>query len=127
MTKFLYCMICKNRFQLERAIKRCTCGNVGGRYTNCVHAEVCAENPGSARFVGINKFRDDFEDLKNKFFEINNGNTWEEWQKGHLAQDWEEWETNLKIEGYSVATMEFIKELHERATYNESLCKEFQQ
>lgn len=126
MTKFLYCMKCKNGFQLVREIiKTCTCGNVGGRYTDRVHAEVCAKNPDSARFVGINKLREDFEDFKKEFFQINNNKIWEEWQKDHLAHNWEEWEDNVRNKGYSVATMGFIKEIHERATYDESLCKKF--
>lgn len=54
MTKFLYCMRCKNGFQLEiQEIKTCECENVGGRYTDRVHAEVCAQNPDLARFLAL--------------------------------------------------------------------------
>ncbi len=137
MTKFVYCMMCEHGFRLKpEEITTCkkTCRNVGGRYINpeggvYIKAEICAKNPDAARFVGIHKFKPEFDSLKKTFLEIDDNETWKAWEKGHLARDQKEWDNFLERKGYAVGTGASLKKTqwHKNWQYNESLCKELTQ
>lgn len=73
MSKFLYCSDCHEGIELKlKEIKKCKCKNVVGRYVDSQKAEICANNPKNAFFIGINcntecilfKIFDDSPDLK---------------------------------------------------------------
>lgn len=135
MAKFVYCLMCESGFLLEaEKIKTCkdSCRNVGGRYINpqdgvYIKAEVCAKNSDLARFVGIHKYKPTFDDFRETFLEINDNQTWNYWEKDHLAQNQKEWDSLLDTEGYTVGTVESLKNLqwHKNWKFNESLCSKF--
>lgn len=52
--KLLFCYLCHTIVQMKSEEKSCECGNIKGRYTDDINAEIAVKDEKAAAVLGIN-------------------------------------------------------------------------